>query len=88
MTAGPSHVRDSRHVTKITSPSPRSLLMSRPYLRGFTNTLALVKKAATWKPVQSEKLTSRILEMNVRDKAFREVKQCEVLMFPLENNSN
>jgi hypothetical protein len=50
--------------------------------------LALVKKAATWKPVQSEKLTSRILEMNVRDEAFREVKQCEVLMFPLENNSN
>lgn len=88
VTAGPSHVRDNRHVTKVTFPSPRSLLMPRPYLRGSTNTLALVKKAATGKPVQSEKLTSRILEMNVRDEAFREVEQCEVLKFPLETRSN
>jgi carboxylesterase type B len=51
--------------------------------RGFTNTSKLVKNAGLWKTVRSENSTLRILEMDVRDEAFKEVEQCDVLKFPL-----
>ncbi|ORY09488.1 Alpha/Beta hydrolase protein [Clohesyomyces aquaticus] len=52
--------------------------------RGYTNTLAKIKRTGSWKPVQAGKQTLRILNTDVRDEGFRELEQCAALGYPLE----
>jgi carboxylesterase type B len=52
--------------------------------RGFTNTSAVVKKVAPWKPTSARESKLRVLDVRPRDEGFREVKQCEVLELPTD----
>lgn len=51
--------------------------------RDFTNTTAKARKAGTWRPVRADKPMLRILDVVPKDESFTELKQCEVVGFPL-----
>lgn len=53
--------------------------------RGFVNTTAYVERAGAWNPVgQGNQEPLRVLDVDVRNEAWREVQQCEVLGQGLE----
>ncbi|KAH6093006.1 carboxylic ester hydrolase [Parastagonospora nodorum] len=57
--------------------------------RGFTNTTMFVAKAGTWDPVgASNAKPVRVLDLNIRNEAWRELQQCETLGTGLEYYAN
>lgn len=62
-------------------PNPKADFLTA---RGFSNTTTVVQNSNPWKPVRAEKPMLRILDRDVRDEGFREIKQCAVLGFPID----
>lgn len=59
------------------NPTPAADFLSA---RGFTNTSAYIAKGGAWNPVGEEnKAPVRVLDVNVKSEAWREVEQCKVV---------